>query len=409
MKVFLGMATAVFMLLLGLPLVQKATGWPPDRPLGGVEPPVAEPDWTWSAWWAGKAQTDFEIWFNRHIGWRGVLVRTANQVAYSLFDELAQGRGTRVVAGREGYFYESVYVDSYRMGGTRSAAEIRRRSFDLRRLQDRLAADGIGFWLVIAPSKAEIYPEHLPPSADVAGRSKRLSHYERMVADLQENGVNVVDAHALFRTWRKDPGTPALFPRSGTHWNRYGAARVVSVLMDRLRETTGNDWPVLTVTGTVTNRKIIPPDNDLGELANLWQRRSLAGPQVHPVIETDPGTEKPNLLLICDSFGAMVGEVLQQQRLVREHDAYYYNTRHHGWPRKRASADNVDPDLPDILRRVAGRDAVVVVEVEYFLPEIGFGFAEQLLKTYDEWDERKPGADSEARFPACEGEGDSAT
>ena len=385
---FLGLAAGLFALVLGLPLIQRWTGWPPDRPLGGVEAPVPEPVWTWSGWWSGTVQPAHEVWLGRRIGLRGAWVRTANQMAYTLFGELAQGRGTRVVAGRDGYFYESVYVDDFRKGGRRSRKDIRRRSADLRRLQDRLAAEGIGFWLVIAPSKAEIYPEHLPESADAAGRSGRRSHYDIMIDWLRRDGVNVVDAHGLFQAWRSEPGTPALFSRTGTHWNRYGTARVVSVLMDRMRETSGKDWPGLKVMGAVTNRQIVSPDNDLGELANLWQRRSLAGPQIHPVVEVVPGSEKPDLLLICDSFGTMVGEAFHKYRLIRQQDAYYYNKRHLGWPRKRDPKGGAPADLPVILRRVAGRDAVVIVEVEHFLPEIGFGFAEELLKAYEEWDAR---------------------
>ncbi len=382
----LGLAAGLFALVLGLPLVQGWTGWPPDRPLGGVEAPVPEPVWTWGGWWSGTVQPVHEVWLGRHIGLRGALVRTANQIAYTLFGELAQGRGTRVVAGRDGYFYESVYVDDFRKGGRRSRKEIRRRSADLRRLQDRLAADGIGFWLVIAPSKAEIYPEHLPESADAAGRAGRRSHYDIMIDWLRRDGVNVVDAHALFQTWRREDGTPALFSRTGTHWNHYGTARVVSVLMERMREASGKGWPELKVAGAVTNLEIVSPDNDLGELANLWQRRSLAGPQIHPVVEAVSGSEKPDVLLICDSFGAMVGKLFQQYRLIRQHDAYYYNKRHLAWPRNRERGGERDSSLPEILQRVAGRDAVVIVEVEHFLPEIGFGFAEELLKAYEERD-----------------------
>lgn len=388
MRVFLVMAAILFGLVLALPGIHRLTGWPPDRPLGGVEAPVPEAEWGMSGWWNGTVQPAFETWYSREIGLRGALVRTANQIAYSLFGELAQGKGTRVIPGRNGFLYESVYVDAYRRGGQRSKTDLRRISAETRRLQDRLAADGIGFWLVIAPSKAEIYPEHLPREADTAGRAARRSPYEDMIGFLKEDGVNVVDGHALFQEWKRGPDSPMLFPQGGTHWNRYGMARIVSILMDRLRETTGKDWPSLKVTGSKTSRKIIPPDNDLGELANLWQRRSLAGPQIRPVLEIHPGTEKPDLLLICDSFGAMVGQLLEDRRLIRRHDAYYYNKRHQGWPRRRKPGPAPDPELPVVLQRVAGRDAVVIVQVEYFLPEIGFGFAKELLEAYDAVDDR---------------------
>lgn len=386
MRIFLAVASILFVLCLALPGLNQMTGWPPDQPLRGVETPAGEVNWCVSSWWDGIVQPEFEEWFSQQVGLRGVLVRTANQMAYSLFQELPQGKGTRVVSGREGFLYESGYVDAYRRGGQRTREELRRVSASTRRLQDRLAADGIDFWLVIAPSKAEIYPEYLPRQADVAGRPARRSHYEDMIGFLREDGVNVVDAHALFLEWKQDAAIPMLFPKGGTHWNRYGTARIVSILMDQMREAAGKNWPTIQVAGMESRQEILPPDNDLGELANLWQRDSLSGPQIHPVLDIDPGTEKPNLLLICDSFGAMVGETLQHNRLIRQHDAYYYNTRHQKWPRNRAPVPDSDTEIPAVLQRLVGRDAVVVVEVETFLPEIGFGFAEDLLEAYDTLD-----------------------
>ncbi len=386
MKILLAIFAVMFYLLLMLPLFSMVTGWPPDVRLSGEEPEVAPAAWGLSAWWNGAVQSEFDAWLAARIGLRGVLVRTANQIAYSLFRELPKGTGTRVVAGKAGFLFENTYVDAYRRGGSQSEKLLRRRSAEVRRLQDRMARDGIAFWLVIAPSKAEIYPEYLPAEADVAGRPSRRSHYERMIGFLQADGVNVVDGHALFQEWKRDPATPPLFPAGGTHWNRYGAGRVVALLLDRLREGSGKPWPVLRVTGAETDRKIIAPDNDLGELANLWQGRSLAGPQTHPVIEVDPGDEKPDILLICDSFGAMIGEMLQRERLIRRHDAYFYNKRHFGSSDGRRMDSAFDAGQVDALQRVAGRDAVVIEEVEYFLPEIGFGFVGQLLKAYDALD-----------------------
>ncbi|MGD9613528.1 MAG: hypothetical protein AB7V22_11590 [Kiritimatiellia bacterium] len=385
MAPFLLIATILFSLALALPLVQMATGLPGDAPLAGMETAAPAPVRSPAAWWNGALQREFDAWLGQRLGFRGALVRTANQIHYALFDELATTGGDKVVPGRAGWFYEKVYVDAFRRGGAAAAFELRRRSAELKRLQDRLAQDGIAFHLVIAPSKAEIYPEFLPAAADAPGRARRRSVYEDMIGVLQADGVHVLDAHRLFADWKRAPGAPPLFPKGGTHWNHYGAVRVAALLLERLAERTGRDYPAVDVVGAVVDRKIRPPDNDLGELANLWQRRSLAGPQVHPQVEIRRGTCRPDVLFIVDSFGAQLVEWLQRQRLVARHDTYFYNSRHFAWPRKRDAADAAAPRRAG-LERLAGRDAVVVEAVEVLLPTVGHGFVEETLAAYAAYD-----------------------
>ena len=386
MAPFLLIATILFSLALALPLVQMAAGLPLDAPLAGMEAAAPAPVCSAAAWWRGALQKDFDGWLAQRIGFRGALVRTANQIQYALFGELASTGGDKVVPGRAGWFYEKIYVDAFRRGGTWPEADLRRHSAALKRLQDRLAADGIAFLLVIAPSKAEIYPEHLPAAADAAGRPDRRSTYEDMIAVLHADGVHVLDAHRLFADWKRAPDSPPLFAKGGTHWNHYGAVRIAALLLERLAERTGRDFPAVDVVGAVVDRKIRSPDNDLGELANLWQRRSLAGPQVHPQVEIRRGTCRPNVLFIVDSFGAQLIDWLQRQRLLARHDTYWYNRRHYGWSRERDAADEAAAPRRAGLERLDGRDAVVVEAVEVMLPTVGYGFVEETLAAYAAYD-----------------------
>lgn len=384
MKKLLLVAAILFSLFLALPLFQMATGLPPDYALQGVENKVVPPNPGWAAWWNGTLQAEFDAWLNQRIGLRGLLVRTANQFNHTLFRELPKRSGTQVLMGRDGMLFEKVYVDAYNANGRRPESELRNVSASTRRLQDRLAADGIAFLLVIAPSKAEIYPENLPESADVAGRPGRRSNYQNIVEFLRADGVNLLDAHDLFLEWKREPGMPLLFAKGGTHWNEYGAARVVERIMGRLRDLTGKDLPSVRIAGAVTNRTIVESDNDLGELVNLWSGRPLAGPQIHPVAEVRAGSHLPDILVIGDSFVFTLTNFMDRMGLYRKRDLYYYYNRHYFYP----VAPNValDKRQLDLLEDVRGRDAVVIEVSEYWLPRIGFGFVRDLLKAYDALD-----------------------
>ena len=384
MRAFLLCAAIVFSLLLALPLVQMGTGLPPDYPLAGVESTATPPAVGLSPWWNGTMQAEFDAWINQRIGLRGLLVRTANQANFSLFGELPRRSGTQVLLGRAGMLFEKVYVDAYNRSGRRPGWELRNISASVRRLQDRLAQDGLAFLLVIAPSKAEIYPEFLPASADVAGRPERRSNYQNFVKYLRADGVNLVDAHELFLEWKTEPGAPRLFSNGGTHWNEYGAARIVEEILRRLRELTGKELPAVRIAGATTNRTIVGEDNDLGELANLWSGRPLAGPQVHPVAEVQAGSHLPDLLFIGDSFVFTLTNFMDRQGLYRKRDTYYYYNRQYFYPEAPNAA--LDKRQLDLLAELRGRDAVVIEVGEYWLPRVGFGFVRDLLKAYDALD-----------------------
>jgi hypothetical protein len=381
MKNFLRFAVVAFGVAISLPILHKATGFPPNKPLVGVETAAKRPEKTWSAWWDGKMQAGFEARLNQRIGLRGLMVRTANQINFSLFGVVPTRRGTNVTRGRNGFWFEGVYVDEYGKPGGRPEEDLRITSANVRRLQEHLEADGIGFVLVISPSKAEVYPEHLPEGTDVEGRAGRRSNYDNLIGHLRRDGVNLIDAHELFREWRGDPATPMLFTRGGTHWNQYGAARVVELLCQRLREQTGKDMPSIRVTGATTNSMIVGADNDLVDLLNLWTRRRLAGPQTHPVVERLPGTYEPNLLFVGDSFVFTLTGIMDQHRLYARRDTYYYFNRQFFYPEQ--PEQPIDRKRLDVLADVRSRDAVVFEINEYWLPKIGFGFMGEALKAYD--------------------------
>lgn len=384
MKAFHLAASCLFAAALGMPLLHMATGLPPDLPLAGAEGAVEAPAIGLGAWWDGELQKGFDGWISRKIGLRGILVRTANQINYSLFGELPRRGGTQVVKGKNGYLYEKVYVDAFREGGRRPEEELRNVSESTRRLQDRLAADGVAFLLVLSPSKAEIYPEHLPEEADAAGRAGRRSNYENLIGHLRADGVNLVDAHELFLKWKSEPGAPMLFAKGGTHWNQYGAARTAGAILEKLRELTGLDLPAVEVTGARTNRTIVGADNDLGELANLWSGRPLAGPQVHPVFEKRAGSHRPDLLFVGDSFVFTLTDFMDREDLYGRRETYYYYNRRFSHPER--VDEPLDKRSLDLLAEVRGRDAVVVEVNEYWLPRIGFGFVRDMLKAYAQQD-----------------------
>lgn len=318
-----------------------------------------------------------------------ILTRTIRQFGYTIFQQLPKDGNDKVRMGRNGFLFEKDYVDAYNQSGQHPESELKSISASTRLLQNRLAVDGITLLIVIAPSKAEIYPEYLPKEADVAGRFSRRSNYQNLLDFLHRDGVNLIDAHVLFLQWKRMQKTPLLFAKGGTHWNAYGSALVIEQITKKLRTLSGQDFPTIRVTGSTARRKLADPDNDLGDLADLWTSRPLFSPQIHPVVEMQTGKEPLDILVVGDSFAFPLIRHMVREKICRRLDLYYYYNRHLTYPEGQ--------DVPfdklhlNLLKELQGRNVLIIELNEQLLPQIGFGFVRDLLRAYDTRDS----------FPVC--------
>ncbi len=382
MKKLEKIAAMLFVVLLFLPMAQRSLKLFPRITLAGVESRMTEPELGWKTWFDGEWQKDYDRWFTDRMGLRGQLVKTWNQVNFTLFGKAQRHQGTHVIVGRDRWMYEEVYVTAYNRADNTPSGDLEQRVRDVKRLQDELEKRHIAFVLVLAPSKVEILPEHVPPHRLLPGRAERRTAYDRIAPMLVEAGVNLVDAHRFFKE-NKDKLPYPLFSRGGVHWNYYGAGLVVEQVIEQIERQTGKDLVNLAVTNAIVDDEPRGTDNDLGDLLNVWQRKSLAGPQVHPVFERRAGEDafRPNVLLIGDSFARTLAEILDQERVHAACDVLFYLNRRFSFPGDRETP--VDRDELDWRSEILGRDAVVIEINEYRLPKIGFGFVERALKALD--------------------------
>ena len=65
---------------------------------------------TVDGWLSGNYQLTHQDYIDQNIGFRNVLVRTYNQMHYSLFDN---ARANQVVVGKDNYLYEENYIKAH--------------------------------------------------------------------------------------------------------------------------------------------------------------------------------------------------------------------------------------------------------------------------------------------------------
>lgn len=380
--------------LLALPFLQKTTHVFPRVVLTGSETAVAKPNWSLRSWFSGEATRQFEAYFAKKIGFRGLFVKALNQFNFSVFGEITGNKGTAVLQGKDHWLYEKEYVRHYTERVGMDPLAMIEFVDALKKLQDGLAKHGIAFLLVISPSKAEVYPEFLPegisaPSPSTAGKNA----YEITAPQLSRRGVHHVDAFDLFRQWK--PHSEPLYARTGTHWNYYGAALVAREALRRITLTSGPSIPLPEI-ASVNYAQPIGTDEDLELLLNLlWivPRGKRLTP--YPVVETDavPMNERRNVLLVGDSFSFTLIDALNISRVARTMDLFYYFKRTYSYagqdepelPRSHVEADvgPIDYASIDWQRFLFSKDIVILEMNQILIPERGWGFIDAALQALD--------------------------
>jgi hypothetical protein len=384
----------LFVLLIAIPFIQKVNRMFPEHKLHGREVKVPKPTWSWSTILSGKAARDFEAYFAHKVGFRGDVVSAVNQFHFSVFGKLTGNMGTPVVLGEDHWLFEKEYVRHY----------LERYEFDeepqqqfvaaLKRLQSGLQERNITFILVISPSKPEIYPEHLPKEYQAkAGDLENQNAYSTLRPALDEAGINVLDAHTLFKTLKQT--TPFLFAKTGTHWSYYGSFLACREMLKNLNETTTFKSKVPEIE-SITMGPAVGTDSDLLNILNLlWFDKEESNRIPYPTVAIEPApmNSRPTVLVVGDSFSFTLLDSLNLSKSIGEMDLLYYFKRHFHYPAKDYAGymmDHTDAEVGPIHhstldwnRLLFSKDLVILEVNEIKLTKMSWGFVWRALEAIE--------------------------
>lgn len=371
---FLAFGFVAFLWLVG---VLTYVPVPVGKPLRGATTPPPPPDWSLEHLRSGATFRAVETWYGAHVGFRNWWVRLDNQISYSLFGEtLKRTEGTHVVAGDDDWLFEHHYITYAVKPAHMSEADIRASLASIRRVQDKLAARGVPFLLVVAPSKVEVYPEKVP-AVYWGGRDPAAieTNFERARPYFAEYGINLYDGPARFQEWKRTlPDN--LFTRSGTHWSYYAVNNVLADLRERLNPAMRRPLPEFRV-GALRNRDPVGNDEDLLELMNLLVGAPYRHPAPYPELVAQtavPEADLPRILWVHDSFGWALIDLLYPARAARPSESLYYFKTAFAIPGVKPIDRNLHTlNWEDYLKDY---DAVVMVWTEIAFDFTGWGFFE---------------------------------
>ena len=140
-----------------------------------------------------------------------------------------------VVIGKNGWLYlGNEWVDEYRSKKVFTQQELEKLKHVLHERASWYAARGARFYVVAAPVKHRIYPEHLPPYITQANPVSRLDQVKKAFAN--DTLVHFIDVRdALLEEKSKH----RLFYMTDNHWNDYGAYYAYKTILERI----GRDFP----------------------------------------------------------------------------------------------------------------------------------------------------------------------
>ena len=287
-------------------LLQSFTHIVKMNPLKGFDkeeqPPV---ELSFKTYYDGSYQDYLTEHAKRNTGFREFFIRNYNQVAYSCFNKITN---KNIVKGRDQELYLKMYLNEA-TGVTfkqhfadvdEAKAEARKNVEETLRLIDTLSQHGKAFLFVFAPTKPAVYPDKLP--SYYKNHLFDFSLEEYYIQLFKENHIPHIDFYHYFQDI-KDTFPYPLYPRTGTHWSEATIPYVADSVLKKLAEITGYKLPSVNYIDDNLSTDYSVQDGELEASMNLlFPLNKPAIPR--PVFElTDTvGTDKPNLLVVADSY-----------------------------------------------------------------------------------------------------------
>ena len=270
-----------------------------------------------------------ELWagaFADRLGLRAPLLRARARARYALFGEVP---GDKMRAGREGWLYYDAddSLDAWRGARPLSELEVERWVAHHRARRDAVEAMGAEYVVCLVPSKPAVYPEYLPDSVPRVGPSRR----DQVLEALRAEGLRTLDllpSLLMGKAGDAPEREDFLYHLDGTHWSGRGERVAEACLRAELGlpPSTGrwkqrrggrrrtDSWAralYLEDLYEFPEKEWWPLDRRVG--------RPIPGRDTSiDLLDQGEGAGGPRLVLLSDSYGPAVAELLGRDFAVRD-------------------------------------------------------------------------------------------
>lgn len=337
-------------------------------------------------------QTWIEKKFNAQIGFRAFLIRSFNEVNFRLFHEadssflklfLTKTHGLYSDQTIESLNYDVIYKKELEKSYRQDAKK-------LLKIQTLLAKQGKCFMVVIASSKAYIYPKELGHRLLIGGSQHIFNRAANFAAILKDYGINVVNSKALLDKVAHQDKIET-HPSSGVHWNHYAGCLVAKEILSQAK----SNFPNLATIDCEPYQRRMPPLNDVDvdgySMLNIWSKNHLIRLTTYPTISLENTTSywRPKIVVIGDSFSDQIRSVFKETHVYSQMVmSSYFKRREVEDQNEQVQETSSNSSFESqVLADIAEGDIIILEMVDYNLhrknePHL-YGFAEYFLKKYN--------------------------
>jgi len=276
--------------------------------LSGVSDPVKKPSMSLAAFRSGEFQSDFEKYFTHILATRKLLSRLYNQILYTIFNS---NDSSNIVIGRENYIYEPAYPQAYLTEVTNEGEKsLAKKLEELEELKRLLNERGVALIVRMSPTKAEHYPEYLPPAYDRFIRMKQNGEYgpnwyQVFTKEIAKTTIPFYDRYDLIQEMKRDGHI--VFTKGGIHWSLAPIAEYVNGLNAYLEKLLNKNLGRMIITSeeNIAGKMGIIWDSDVWDIRNaLYTKPNYLSPNI--TFNTLPGKYSPNILNVGQSFSSIL-------------------------------------------------------------------------------------------------------
>lgn len=306
----------------------------------------------------------YEKYYNDNFTIRSIMVKNYNLLNLEVFKKSPVP--DQVVIGKDKWlFMAGKELESYEGKNRFEQSELEAYKEELEYRKKYLEERGCKFYFVIAPVKANIYPEKMP--AEIF-RFNKQSWGEQLNEYLEANcDVKPINVYNILRA-NKDH--ELLYYMIDNHWNELGAFYAATEIFKRFQK----DFPEIEI-ASLEDYNIVKSVKKIGNIAQMlsgignysdytfqlipksgFQAQDVT-PAGYPVVKGFPypadyekdkeikGSAKPKILIITDSYGVNIFPFIAEGfgRSVKIFDAWQY----------KLNEDLVNAEKPDIVLLIA--------------------------------------------------------
>jgi len=158
----------------------------------------------------------FDAYYSDNFSLRNLAIKAHNNIEFNLFGLSPVPR--EVIVGKNGWFYDEDNLPNFIGNNAFTENELIQIKNELVHRTSWAKRNNVNYYLILVPTKMNVYPEFLPPQIV---QTSTITRYNQLIALNNIDGLNIVDLKKGFLEHKNDGYK--LYQKTDGHWNDLGA------------------------------------------------------------------------------------------------------------------------------------------------------------------------------------------